>query len=1718
MSTALLLAFVPFMVRCVSGLLRKIPAMAIWLLLSVLLVAGVLPASAQSCGAVPGGPPNSCPDVASLGGNGGPDAGAGNPINVMTGNKYQREVDMPALPGVLGLEIIRHYNSAYSRPDNTNGSIGRGWRLSYETEVVDQLGRIQVLQGDGGRVIFERDAKHPDQCRTPNPANGTMVLTRQANGLDEYTWSWTNGRTLHFNSLGKLDQISAPSGEVVSLHYDSRNQLVRVTDPQGRSLDLIYFDSAVPNHFHGVQFIDSPAGRFEYQYGSALPKGSGRFDTRQLLALLVKVRLPSDKQETATSSRLYHHEDPRNPWLMTGISIETTGNDKQATTTRYATFGYDSNARAILSTHAGNIGKVTLDTSEGGNTVLTNSLGQKTSYRHTIIAGEHRLLEVRGAGCALCGPTNLRYGYNGAGQLTETTKLSEDGQPVSTTKTEFDQLGRTSRISKFSYLQGKAQPAQWWTRFEYQGKRFAPVVIALPSVVSGKEALTQIHYNAAGQPLSVTETGWTPGLDQLTAKISRTTRYRYAMINGSSLLTEIDGPLPNGRTNSPLDSDITVIEYDHRSNTAVTPKAALEHGLEPYQRRDGLLSRIIAPGNFITEVVERDVALRPGTLRTIDGKLIQVTTVANNWRGQPVDIERVAGALSQRLHYDYNAFGQVTAIILPGKLRTRFQYDQAEQISKILFPDGSGILTSHDTEGRTERTTRYLDVAGEPTDNLPDIHFGYDRPAGKPSRLTQVDDALGLVKSYRYNDVGQVAAISNAFGVASEFNYDTTGLLASHTDAAGSRDAATVSMRYDSAGHATHITSANDIGTLRRYDDFGRKVMETDPDHGITLFSYDAADHMLARIDETRVTTRYTYDHANRLLALGADQQANVVQYRYEGQRLVSVVSTSDGKPEHAIDRTEYQHDAFGLVIKETRWFASLTPQSDQVSVGLSFVTTSAYDEAGRLIKQTLPDGHRLQYRYARADDGAASRPSQLEAILFDDNVIVTAIEQSIAGGMTGYTMSNGMRQQISLDRRGRIEQLRVLGASTESWWMRCKAWFFGNKSGSAAQYRQINRYDEGGRLVQINRQSPSATRSERYGYDNINRLSTLVGSDGADTTFRYDKGGNRIAETSAPDLTNRAYHYAPGTNRLLAITADAEKSTAIVAANSTLIKPADIPQLLRSAWFYHPTGVQLAQLQWLKDGGETAHRRTVYSSGKRPIAVYENERLIARYHYNRSGERIAKTVFPAQSALASAAHNRTNGNTTYSLYRGQRLSAETDSAGRITAHYIYLNGKPVAKIEMAENNSDMHRLWKALTMRAEPDTSDRTARIYAIITDHLGTPQQVVDEDQHMVWHAITAAFGQARVIYAAITGPNARPFVMNLRLPGQIFDEETNLHYNYQRDYDPAVGRYTTPDPAGLSGGFNPYSYAGSNPLVNIDPLGLYEIDVHYYMTYTLAITAGLPKDAALQLALAAQYVDDNPFTTPINFGSLLTQTDRLSKYHFTQSGYDPVQLSGQSNDAYELNRVDNPVNPQLNNLLMAANNVKNSTCTKIQLFGEYLHAYEDTFGHRNRINEPIDVNGGLGHALYGHESDKTYNGSVAFGTTIYPMAVGLWNLREDHTLRMEEDTFNQIKREFGGSAKDKSGKEIIFSTISESLKIFNHVEEDEENTHSKFSNNKANKKRDELMGVLAILGFSDIQSYDLVRSCKNRQKNISDAGLLQKNYPGTILETPSNCVEDR
>ena len=164
----------------------------------------------------------------------------------------------------------------------------------------------------------------------------------------------------------------------------------------------------------------------------------------------------------------------------------------------------------------------------------------------------------------------------------------------------------------------------------------------------------------------------------------------------------------------------------------------------------------------------------------------------------------------------------------------------------------------------------------------------------------------------------------------------------------------------------------------------------------------------------------------------------------------------------------------------------------------------------------------------------------------------------------------------------------------------------------------------------------------------------------------------------------------------------------------------------------------------------------------------------LASYTYNGRGERVKKL----------------GATTTYYYYdQGGQLIAELDGSGNTVREYVYLDGQPLALIT---NNN-----------------------IYTMHTDHLGTPQVITDAGQAIVWQADYEPFGKVNITTEAISN--------NLRFPGQYFDGETGLNYNYFRDYDPATGRYMESDPIGLNGGLDTYSYALNNPILYVDFDGL-------------------------------------------------------------------------------------------------------------------------------------------------------------------------------------------------------------------------------------------------------------------------------------------------------
>ena len=187
------------------------------------------------------------------------------------------------------------------------------------------------------------------------------------------------------------------------------------------------------------------------------------------------------------------------------------------------------------------------------------------------------------------------------------------------------------------------------------------------------------------------------------------------------------------------------------------------------------------------------------------------------------------------------------------------------------------------------------------------------------------------------------------------------------------------------------------------------------------------------------------------------------------------------------------------------------------------------------------------------------------------------------------------------------------------------------------------------------------------------------------------------------------------------------------------------------------------------------------YNSRNRLSRVHLPDGHLVSYRYDPFGRRISKTVA---------------GVTTCYTYSDEGLAAEYDANGTWQKSYG----------------------WKPDSLWGTDPVYQRTATGLYYHNDHLGTPQRLSDESGTIAWSAGYTAFGNATI------DPILSSIDNNLRFPGQYFDQETGLHYNYQRFYDPGTGRYTQVDPIGFwAGDVNLYRYVQNQPTNWVDSSGL-------------------------------------------------------------------------------------------------------------------------------------------------------------------------------------------------------------------------------------------------------------------------------------------------------
>ncbi|MGQ2924029.1 MAG: DUF6531 domain-containing protein, partial [Hydrogenophaga sp.] len=1033
---------------------------------------------------------------ASQGNTSGVNTGAGNPINLTNGNKFQTEVDMPALPGELGLEIVRHYNSTHRY---VLGQLGVGWRLSYETDLY-VIGRtVQILQADGARLVFNIDPRNPSLCAGADPAQGWVQILTRDSGKKEYLWHWTHGehagRRLRFDERGKLVQIIAASGAVLSIEHGPKGELLKVTDPQGRTLSFNHGGLAHARQveaaqqqqrqasgaaplagsagaiavFTGIQSIDSPLGRFTYEQGVPVPAGVNTPEAQALAraqaANLVQVSLPThvDPRQSAhpfanrplsTSAlrRQYHYEDPRHPQALTGISVVGSGSDGQVIQQRLATYQYNERAQATLSVRGEAEGttervqvQILKPSLQGvrpdnptGQTLLTNSLGQQTLYTHQIIDGQYRLLQAVGAGCSQCGPVNLRWGYDARGRLIEQTALSPVAvvngqpqgtpQPLLTTRHTLDSQGRTERIEQIAWVNGKAQAPRLVERHEHTDTRWPthPTLIARASVVPGQEHRIALTYNEAGQVVELLETGHSPldaqgkparSAEQATP-LQRSTRYTYTRINGRSLLTRVDGPLPNGPAASPVDSDITELAWDEKGRRvlAITHPMGLKEtfgydleGLNP-------TGRLVSRGDFhgVQTTLSWDTHNR-------------VTRVQSGG----LSVSLTHDALGRVVRYERNDGAVITAAYDPSRRRVAY-----------TLPDGEVQFREFDNEQRLSRVGWHA-ASGPDAALVAPTQIEYDVALNRPLRWTEPS---GLTTRWTYDPLGRLATQQRG-ALTTQQRFDPTEHLLELQ-----RNEAITQLRQGSGGKGVSLEQAHQSLTLpngathRQWsDDFGRVVRIEHPETGTHRAAYDEADRQTARWDSSRHSSA-RYDALGRLIHLrhahtdGASIQSAsavvkaVVQadeetdWQYAGALLMRQTSKQQDQ--------QWRYDTHARVIEER---LSLRRQGAAHEDGANpwlpaLITRYQRDALGRIERTELPEGAVLTQRYnaqGRIEALALQAPAMRwwhQAIRWvlpkqGTRDLITHIEHSSSRGLQSYQHANGSQASSAHDQAARRTQ-----------------------------------------------------------------------------------------------------------------------------------------------------------------------------------------------------------------------------------------------------------------------------------------------------------------------------------------------------------------------------------------------------------------------------------------------------------------------------------------------------------------------------------------------------------------------------------------------------------------------------------------------------------------------------------------------------------------------
>ncbi|MFF3879111.1 RHS repeat-associated core domain-containing protein, partial [Streptomyces sp. NPDC001978] len=746
-------------------------------------------------------------------------------------------------------------------------------------------------------------------------------------------------------------------------------------------------------------------------------------------------------------------------------------------------------------------------------------------------------------------------------------------------------------------------------------------------------------------------------------------------------------------------------------------------------------------------------------------------------------ITQETDALGHTTTTEWDSFGRVLAETDALGRTTSYEYDTDGSLLGLVRPDGQRTTAVYNS-------LRLPVLITEPDES--EWRFDYD----EKGNLLSVTDPAGAATRHTYDDTGRMVALSDALGQTRQYQYDSHGRVRVVIDAVGSMTRFT----HDSFGRVTSVSDARGDVTRYCWTPEGHLARRTAPSGAAERWAYDGEGNETEHHDAEGGIVRSAYTHFS-LLTVRTHPDGSRLEFRYDTEQRLTSVTDGMGRS------WTYEYDAVGNLIREEDFSGR--------------VLTYAYDAANQLVSRTNALGHTMYYRRdllgnlveQHTADGVTTFAYDLlgRAIRAENSAAVVTLERDALGRVVretcnGRTLHNaydllgrrtrrctpsGMVSTWEYDAENRPVALRMAerslavsydGAGRET----------GRRVGRAAF---AQRWDGDDRLVEqsVNARPDGAALRRAYSYRADHHPVAVTDTVSGSRRFTLDAVA-RITTVQSDSWTEQYAYDAAGD---LTSTSWAGSATPPSGAEETTGRHTygalGIRQAGRIFFEHDKQGRIIRRFQKLLSGGTRAwHYSWNEDDQLREVITPDGRRW--RYLYDAFGRRIAKQLLDDDGTVLSS---------TNFTWDGTELAEQHDlgDGGVLSWEWSSYTREPVAQT----------------AGRITPDSPqpDVDAQFYAIVTDLIGAPTELIDSEGETRWRLRTTLWG---VPLAESSGETSCP----LRFPGQYHDDETGLHYNYFRYYDPTLGRYLSLDPLGLGGGTNPGWYT-PNPTVWIDPFGL-------------------------------------------------------------------------------------------------------------------------------------------------------------------------------------------------------------------------------------------------------------------------------------------------------